>query len=75
MSQKYKVILTVVGLSLISIFWILWSSFNPINEKALVKFISVSEILDSKNIERVRIGRIVADSSIIISSSMILNSR
>ena len=47
----------------------MWSSFNPINEKALVKFISVSEILDSKNIERVRIGGIVADSSIIISSS------
>ena len=69
MSQKYKVILTVIGLSLISIFWILWSSFNPINEKALVKFISVREILDSKNIERVRIGGIVADSSIIISSS------
>ena len=69
MSQKYKVILTVIGLSLVSIFWILWSSFNPINEKALVKFISVREILDSKNIERVRIGGIVADSSIIISSS------
>ena len=69
MSQKYKVILTVIGLSLISVFWILWSSFNPINEKALVKFISVREILDSKNIERVRIGGIVADSSIIISSS------
>ena len=69
MSQKYKVILAVVGLSLISIFWILWSSFNPVNEKALVKFISVGEILDSNSNERVRIGGIVADSSIIISPS------
>jgi len=67
MSQKYKVILTVIGLSLISAFWILWSSFNPVNEKALVKFISVREILNSKNIERVRIGGVVADSSIIVS--------
>jgi len=69
MSQKYKVILTVIGLSLISAFWILWSSFNPVNEKALVKFISVREILNSKNIERVRIGGVVADSSIIVSPS------
>lgn len=69
MSQKYKVILSVIGLSLISFFWILWSSFNPVNEKALVKFISVREILDSKNIERVRLGGIVADSSIIVSPS------
>jgi cytochrome c-type biogenesis protein CcmE len=69
MSQKYKVILTVIGLSLISTFWILWSSFNPVNEKALVKFISVKEILDSNNIERVRIGGIVADSSIIVTPS------
>ena len=69
MSQKYKVILSVIGLSLISAFWILWSSFNPVNEKALVKFISVREILDSKNIERVRLGGIVADSSIIVSPS------
>ena len=69
MSQKYKVILSVIGLSLISSFWILWSSFNPVNEKALVKFISVREILDSKNIERVRLGGIVADSSIIVSPS------
>ena len=69
MSQKYKVISTVIGLSLISAFWILWSSFNPVNEKALVKFISVREILNSKNIERVRIGGVVADSSIIVSPS------
>ena len=69
MSQKYKVILAVLGLSLISTFWILWSSFNPVNEKALVKFISVGEILDSNSNERVRIGGIVADSSIIISPS------
>ena len=39
------------------------------NEKALVKFISVREILNSKNIERVRIGGVVADSSIIVSPS------
>ena len=69
MSQKYKVILTVIGLSLISTFWILWSSFNPVNEKALVKFISVKDILDSDNIERVRIGGIVADNSIIVTPS------
>ena len=69
MHQKYKVILTVFGLSFIFSFWIFWSSFNPVNEKALVKFISVKEILDSSNLERVRIGGIVADSSITLSQS------
>ena len=69
MPQKYKVILSVFGLSLISMFWIFWSSFNPVNEKALVKFISVKEILDLNNTERVRLGGIVADSSIIVSQS------
>tara|TARA_B110000438_G_scaffold298087_1_gene345616 strand:- start:526 stop:960 length:435 start_codon:yes stop_codon:yes gene_type:complete len=69
MHQKYKVILTVFGLSFILSFWIFWSSFNPVNEKALVKFISVKEILDSSNLERVRIGGIVADSSITLSQS------
>ena len=59
MPQKYKVILSVFGLSLISMFWIFWSSFNPVNEKALVKFISVKEILDLNNTERVRLGGIV----------------
>ena len=69
MPQKYKVILSVFGLSFISMFWIFWSSFNPVNEKALVKFISVKEILDLNNMERVRLGGIVADSSIIVSQS------
>ena len=35
----------------------------------MVKFISVKEILDSNSIERVRIGGIVADNSIIVTPS------
>ena len=69
MHQKYKVILAVVGLSLVLTFWIFWSSMNPVNDKALVKFISIKEILDFNNTERVRLGGIVADSSIVISES------
>ena len=69
MHQKYKVFLAVIAISLISAFWILWSSFNPVNDKALVEFISVKEILDLDKTERVRLGGIVADSSIVISES------
>ena len=69
MVPKNKVVITVTGIALIALFWIYWVSVNPMDEKAMVKFISVQEVLQSKNHERVRIGGIVADGSIILSST------
>ena len=69
MVPKNKVVITVTGIALVALFWIYWVSVNPMDEKAMVKFISVQEVLQSKNHERVRIGGIVADGSIILSST------
>ena len=69
MVPKNKVVITVTGIALVALFWIYWVSINPMDEKAMVKFISVQEVLQSKNHERVRIGGIVAYGSIILSST------
>ncbi len=64
-----KIVITVTGFTLVALFWIYWVSVNPIDEKAMVKFISVQEILQTENNERVRIGGVVADGSITLSST------
>ena len=69
MAPKNKVVITVTGIALVALFWIYWVSINPMDEKAMVKFISVQEVLQTENHERVRIGGIVADGSIILSST------
>ena len=69
MLPKNKVVITVTGLALVALFWIYWVSANPMDEKAMVKFISVQEVLHTENHERVRIGGIVADGSIALSST------
>ena len=69
MLPKNKVVITVTGLVLVALFWIYWVSANPMDEKAMVKFISVQEVLHTENHERVRIGGIVADGSINLSST------
>jgi cytochrome c-type biogenesis protein CcmE len=69
MPQNNKVLITVTGITIVALFWIYWVSVNPMDEKAMVKFISVQEILKTVNNERVRIGGIVADGSIAISST------
>ena len=69
MVPKNKVVITVTGIVLVALFWIYWVSVNPMDEKAMVKFISVQEVLQTENYERVRIGGIVEDGSIILSST------
>ena len=69
MIPKNKVVITVTGFALVALFWIYWVSANPMDEKAMVKFISVQEVLHTENHERVRIGGIVADGSITLSST------
>ena len=69
MAPKNKIVITVTGFILVALFWIYWVSVNPIDEKAMVKFISVQEILQTEDNERVRIGGVVADGSITLSST------
>ena len=69
MAPKNKIVITVTGFTLVALFWIYWVSVNPIDERAMVKFISVQEILQTEDNERVRIGGVVADGSINLSST------
>ncbi len=54
--------MAVVGI--VVIFWIWWASTNPMNEQALVTFLSVEELMDDGYSDRVRLGGSVEDGSI-----------
>ncbi len=67
--NKHKFILVISGFIFIVILWIYYASTSPTNEKALVKFLSVEQLLEEENFGRIRLGGLVADGSIKLDQS------
>ncbi len=71
--NKHKFILAISGFAFIAVLWIYYASTNPSNEKSLVKFLSVEQLLAEKNSGRVRLGGLVANGSIELDGSNYLS--
>lgn len=73
MNSKNKFTLLILGVVLVTLFWISWVTINPSNNKAMATFISVKE-LTKKNInKRIKLGGLVKNGSINISKTNQLN--
>ncbi|MEE8335156.1 MAG: cytochrome c maturation protein CcmE [Candidatus Neomarinimicrobiota bacterium] len=70
-NNKFKIML--IGVVLVVAGWIGWVSSNPENDKAMVAFVSVSELLEEGIQDRTKLGGIVKPGSIIISESNLLD--
>lgn len=70
-NNKFKIML--IGIVLVVAGWIGWVSSNPENEKAMVAFMSVSELLEEGIQDRTKLGGIVKPGSIKISESNLLD--
>ncbi|MFQ6676915.1 MAG: cytochrome c maturation protein CcmE [Fidelibacterota bacterium] len=64
MESKNKFYFAIAIVGIVVIFWIWWASSNPVNEQALVTFLSVEELMDDGISDRVRLGGLVEDGSI-----------
>ena len=73
MTSNKKFVLLLVGIAVIAIFWVSWVSTNPSDEKAMVTFVSVHELLEEDIQSRSKLGGIVKDGSIIISEVNLLD--
>ena len=71
--NKHKFILAISGFAFIAVLWIYYASTNPSNEKSLVKFLSVEQLLAEKNSGRVRLGGLGANGSIELDGSNYLS--
>jgi len=64
MESKNKFYIAIISVVFIVAFWIWWSSTNPVNEKAMVTFLSVEDLIDEGYGDRVRLGGLVEEGSI-----------
>lgn len=64
MYSKNKFFIAISGVVIIVALWIWYSSTNPISDQALVKFLSVQQLLNEEQNDRIRLGGLVADESI-----------
>lgn len=64
MESKNKFYFAITGVVLVVIFWIWYASTNPVNEQAMVTFLSVEEMIEDEYSTRVRLGGLVEDGSI-----------
>ena len=73
MARK-KFIITITGVSLITISWIIYVTLNPMqNGTGMMKFLSLSELKATQESSRVRLGGKVQPGSIIISDADLLD--
>lgn len=73
MTSNKKFVLLLVGVTAVVIFWVGWVSTNPSDEKAMVTFVSVYDLLEEDIQTRSKLGGIVKDGSIIISETNLLD--
>ncbi len=65
--------MAIIGTVFVVAFWIWWASANPVNEKAMITFVSVEELIDDGNSDRVRLGGLVEEGSIQLDENDYLN--
>jgi cytochrome c-type biogenesis protein CcmE len=68
-SSQNKFIIAIVGVAVVVAFWIFWVSANPSSEQAMVKFLSIHELLEDTDAGRIRMGGLVKEGSINISKT------
>jgi len=68
-SSQNKFIIAIVGVAVVVAFWIFWVSANPSSEQAMVKFLSIHELLEDTDAGRIRMGGLVKEGSIHISKT------
>ncbi len=72
--EKNKFVVVISAIILLTAFWIYWVSANPSGtESTLVKYLTISELYADTNHGRVKLGGVVADGSIEISESDLLD--
>ena len=64
-----KIFILILGVLSVILFWIGWVSFNPSDEKAMARFVSVENLVNNKISSRIKLGGIVKNGSIEISKS------
>ena len=64
-----KIFSLIAGILFVILFWIGWVSFNPSDEKAMARFVSVENLVNNKISSRIKLGGIVKNGSIEISKS------
>ena len=64
-----KIFSLILGVLSVILFWIGWVSFNPSDEKAMARFVSVESLVNNKISSRIKLGGIVKNGSIEISKS------
>ena len=68
MNSSKKITIMIFGVIVVSAFWIAWVSAYPADKKAMSMFVSVEELIESNIIRRTKIGGLVKNGSIKISS-------
>ena len=64
-----KIFSLIIGVLLVVVFWIGWVSTNPADKKAMAQFISVESLVNNNFSQRLKLGGIVKDGSILISET------
>ena len=63
--MRNKIFVSVISLSAMAVLWVLYFSLNPnMNESGLMKFLSIDDLIKSKETSRVKLGGIVSNGSI-----------
>ena len=65
-----KIFSLIIGVLLVVVFWIGWVSTNPADKKAMAQFISVESLVNNDLSQRLKLGGIVKDGSILISETI-----
>ncbi len=75
MKSTRKFYIAISGIVLVVIFWIWWVSTNPVNDQALVQFLSIAEVIEKEHDERTRLGGLVVAGSITLDEKNYLSCR
>lgn len=63
--MRNKIVISVTSLSVLAVLWVLYFSLNPnMNESGLMKFLSIDDLIQTKETSRVRLGGVVSSGSI-----------
>ena len=73
MTSNKKFLIMLVGVAVVVASWIGWVSSRPADEKAMVTFLSVKDLVENNVTNRTKIGGIVQDGSIQISDTNLLD--
>lgn len=69
MNSSKKITIMILGVVVVSVFWIAWVSTYPADKKAMSMFVSVEELIESNIVKRTKLGGLVKNGSIQISNT------